>query len=149
MLIQKLKIVYKIQTLISYQFNYHHVMHGVWKQGEDMMQAMDGLQSLYIFVSNFYAGAIYHVGTFYLCLENMPNLSHTFGDFSLLLAWWLEMQKDNVSNQREHIVHLLSNAQVRLGIPDEAEPVSCLNKFLNQNFFFIKSLKAVWYLFCP
>ncbi|KAH9740871.1 callose synthase 9 [Citrus sinensis] len=31
-------------------------------------------------------------------------------------------QKDNVSNQREHIVLLLANEQSRLGIPDENEP---------------------------
>ncbi|XP_054793933.1 callose synthase 9-like [Prosopis cineraria] len=33
-------------------------------------------------------------------------------------------QKDNVSNQREHLVHLLANEQSRLGIPNETEPVS-------------------------
>ncbi|KAJ6713429.1 LYST-INTERACTING PROTEIN LIP5 DOPAMINE RESPONSIVE PROTEIN DRG-1, partial [Salix purpurea] len=32
-------------------------------------------------------------------------------------------QKDNVSNQREHVVHLLANEQSRLRIPDETEPV--------------------------
>ncbi|KAJ7009514.1 hypothetical protein D5086_000117 [Populus alba] len=31
-------------------------------------------------------------------------------------------QKDNVSNQREHVVHLLANEQSRLGIPDATEP---------------------------
>ncbi|KAL9407348.1 hypothetical protein Peur_004320 [Populus x canadensis] len=31
-------------------------------------------------------------------------------------------QKDNVSNQREHVVHLLANEQSRLGIPDANEP---------------------------
>ncbi|XP_011037937.1 PREDICTED: callose synthase 9 [Populus euphratica] len=30
-------------------------------------------------------------------------------------------QKDNVSNQREHVVHLLANEQSRLGIPDATE----------------------------
>jgi len=33
-------------------------------------------------------------------------------------------QKDNVANQREHIVHLLANEQSRLGVPDKTEPVS-------------------------
>jgi len=32
-------------------------------------------------------------------------------------------QKDNVSNQREHIIHLLANEQSRLRIPDDTEPV--------------------------
>jgi len=36
------------------------------------------------------------------------------------------LQEGNVSNQREHIVHLLANAQSRLGIPDGSEPVSAL-----------------------
>ncbi|KAL9270036.1 Callose synthase 9-like protein, partial [Drosera capensis] len=31
-------------------------------------------------------------------------------------------QKDNVSNQREHVVHLLANEQSRLRIPEEVEP---------------------------
>lgn len=37
-------------------------------------------------------------------------------------------QKDNVSNQREHIVHLLSNEQslLGLGVPEEIEPVSLM-----------------------
>ncbi|KAG5517650.1 hypothetical protein RHGRI_038144 [Rhododendron griersonianum] len=32
------------------------------------------------------------------------------------------LQKDNISNQREHVVHLLANEQTRLGIPDVPEP---------------------------
>ncbi|XP_038879974.1 callose synthase 9-like [Benincasa hispida] len=31
-------------------------------------------------------------------------------------------QRDNVSNQREHVVHLLANEQSRLRIPEETEP---------------------------
>lgn len=38
-------------------------------------------------------------------------------------------QKDNVSNQREHIVHLLANEQSRLRIPEETEPVSLISVF--------------------
>ncbi|KAL6957841.1 hypothetical protein U1Q18_047374 [Sarracenia purpurea var. burkii] len=34
-----------------------------------------------------------------------------------------EKGKDNVSNQREHVVHLLANEQTRLGIPDDIEPM--------------------------
>lgn len=34
-----------------------------------------------------------------------------------------DWQKDNVSNQREHIIHLLANEQSRLRIPEEFEPV--------------------------
>ncbi|KAK4266518.1 hypothetical protein QN277_027422 [Acacia crassicarpa] len=47
-------------------------------------------------------------------------------------------QKDNVSNQREHLVHLLANEQSRLGIPDEAEPK--LDEAAVQNVF-VKSLE--------
>lgn len=36
---------------------------------------------------------------------------------------WLLWQKDNVSNQREHVVSLLANEQSRLRIPEELEPV--------------------------
>lgn len=39
-----------------------------------------------------------------------------------LLIW----QQDNVSNQREHIVHLLANEQTRLRIPEEPEPVGLI-----------------------
>lgn len=39
-----------------------------------------------------------------------------------LLQYIFGFQNDNVSNQREHIVLLLSNAQARLRIPDEVDP---------------------------
>ncbi|XP_057422591.1 callose synthase 9 [Lotus japonicus] len=38
------------------------------------------------------------------------------------LQYTFGFQKDNVANQREHIIHLLANEQSRLGIPDENEP---------------------------
>lgn len=41
---------------------------------------------------------------------------------SLIGSW----QEDNVSNQREHVVHLLANEQSRFRIPDEPEPVSLI-----------------------
>lgn len=34
------------------------------------------------------------------------------------------LQKDNVRNQRENIVLTIANAQSRLGIPAQADPVS-------------------------
>lgn len=43
----------------------------------------------------------------------------------LLLIW----QQGNVSNQREHIVHLLANEQTRLRIPEEPEPVVFILSF--------------------
>ncbi|KAL3828142.1 hypothetical protein ACJIZ3_016944 [Penstemon smallii] len=45
-------------------------------------------------------------------LDIFDLLHHTFG-----------FQKDNVSNQREHVVHLLANEQSRLRIPEEPEPI--------------------------
>lgn len=36
------------------------------------------------------------------------------------------MQKDNVRNQRENVVLMVANAQSRLGIPAENDPVSLL-----------------------
>ncbi|XAR54565.1 1,3-beta-glucan synthase, partial [Bertholletia excelsa] len=38
------------------------------------------------------------------------------------LQYVFGFQKDNVSNQREHVVHLLANQQTRLGILEEPEP---------------------------
>ncbi|KAK4482394.1 hypothetical protein RD792_009549 [Penstemon davidsonii] len=45
-------------------------------------------------------------------LDIFDLLHHSFG-----------FQKDNVSNQREHVVHLLANEQSRLRIPEEPEPI--------------------------
>ncbi|KAH9611751.1 hypothetical protein KSS87_012090 [Heliosperma pusillum] len=39
-----------------------------------------------------------------------------------ILHYVFGFQKDNVNNQREHIVHLLANEQSRLRIPEEHEP---------------------------
>ncbi|KAL5719474.1 Callose synthase 9 [Ranunculus cassubicifolius] len=44
-------------------------------------------------------------------VDMLDFLHYTFG-----------FQKDNVSNQREHIVHLLANEQSRLGVHEEVEP---------------------------
>ena len=53
----------------------------------------------------------------------------------MLLLLILEVngyQKDNVSNQREHIVHLLANEQSQLRVLEETEPVSLISSmFLN------------------
>ncbi|XP_052184832.1 callose synthase 9 isoform X2 [Diospyros lotus] len=62
-------------------------------------------------------------------------------------------QKDNVSNQREHIVHLLANEQSRLRIPDEPEPkldeAAVQKVFLKSLDNYIKwcnylGIRAVW-----
>lgn len=45
-------------------------------------------------------------------------------------------QKDNVSNQREHVVHLLANEQSRLRILEETEPVSPISSSLNIDGWF-------------
>lgn len=43
------------------------------------------------------------------------------------------MQKDNVRNQRENVVLTIANAQTRLGMPVEADPVRVSdNLFMNQ-----------------
>lgn len=55
-------------------------------------------------------------------------------DFKLSFSCYdFVLQKDNVSNQREHVVHLLANEQSRLRIPEEPEPVglmSCIGMIL-------------------
>lgn len=59
-------------------------------------------------------------------LDMFDFLHYTFG-----------FQKDNVSNQREHIVSLLANEQSRLRIPEELEPI--LDEAAVQRLF-LKSL---------
>uniref|UniRef100_A0A2P2MBM2 1,3-beta-glucan synthase component FKS1-like domain-containing protein n=1 Tax=Rhizophora mucronata TaxID=61149 RepID=A0A2P2MBM2_RHIMU len=61
--------------------------------------------------------------------HGLPNLPEDFpvpatrsADMLDFLQFVFGFQKDNVYNQREHIVHLLANEQSQLGIPDEIEP---------------------------
>jgi len=61
-------------------------------------------------------------------LWNFSKKSFGIICFLLLICELYGYQKDNVSNQREHVVHLLANEQSRLGIPDATEPV-CLTCF--------------------
>ncbi|KAE9618585.1 putative 1,3-beta-glucan synthase [Lupinus albus] len=59
-------------------------------------------------------------------LPELPTgyfISHTRNcDMLDFLQYTFGFQKDNVANQREHIVHMLANEQSRLGIPDETDP---------------------------
>ncbi|XP_031113012.1 callose synthase 9 isoform X2 [Ipomoea triloba] len=62
--------------------------------------------------------------------HGLPNLPGTFSipttrsaDIFDFLHFTFGFQKDNVSNQREHVVHLLANEQSRFRIPDEPEPI--------------------------
>ncbi|XP_048235434.1 callose synthase 9 isoform X1 [Ricinus communis] len=81
-------------------------------------------------------------------LKYFPGLPKLPADFSIPAARHADMldflhymfgfQKDNVSNQREHVVHLLANEQSRLRIPDETEPK--LDEAAVQRVF-IKSLE--------
>ncbi|XVF04585.1 hypothetical protein REPUB_Repub05bG0096700 [Reevesia pubescens] len=61
--------------------------------------------------------------------RGLPKLPSDFSipdtrsaDLLDFLHYVFGFQKDNVSNQREHIVLLLANEQSRLGIPEEPEP---------------------------
>ncbi|XP_049931927.1 callose synthase 9 isoform X1 [Nymphaea colorata] len=61
--------------------------------------------------------------------SGLPKLPNTFSvpatrtaDILDFLQYVFGFQKDNVGNQREHVVLLLTNAQSRLGIPGEIEP---------------------------
>eukprot|EP00268_Persea_americana_P015686 TRINITY_DN1734_c0_g1_i2.p1 TRINITY_DN1734_c0_g1~~TRINITY_DN1734_c0_g1_i2.p1 ORF type:complete len:1912 (-),score=285.97 TRINITY_DN1734_c0_g1_i2:1152-6887(-) len=61
--------------------------------------------------------------------SGLPELPSSFSvpsarnaDMLDFLHYVFGFQKDNVANQREHIVHLLANEQSRLGIPEESEP---------------------------
>ncbi|KAM7273838.1 hypothetical protein ACFE04_028502 [Oxalis oulophora] len=62
--------------------------------------------------------------------RGLPKLPEDFAipgarsaDMFDFLQFVFGFQKDNVSNQREHTILLLSNEQSRLGIPDESEPI--------------------------
>ncbi|KAF3791246.1 Callose synthase 9 [Nymphaea thermarum] len=61
--------------------------------------------------------------------SGLPKLPNTFSvpatrtaDILDFLQYVFGFQKDNVGNQREHVILLLANAQSRLGIPGEIEP---------------------------
>ncbi|GMH24309.1 hypothetical protein Nepgr_026152 [Nepenthes gracilis] len=61
--------------------------------------------------------------------RDLPKLPEDFEapttrnpDILDFLHYVFGFQKDNVSNQREHLVHLLANEQSRLRIPEEIEP---------------------------
>ncbi|GMP91997.1 hypothetical protein CsSME_00042420 [Camellia sinensis var. sinensis] len=51
--------------------------------------------------------------------------------------------KDNVSNQREHIVLLLANQQTRLGILDELEPIYT-TKYISENGALLDAMDKAW-----
>ncbi|KAK6144004.1 hypothetical protein DH2020_020824 [Rehmannia glutinosa] len=62
--------------------------------------------------------------------RGLPKLPGTFPtppsrslDMFDFLQYTFGFQKDNVSNQREHVVHLLANEQSRLRILEEPEPI--------------------------
>ncbi|XP_043693425.1 callose synthase 9 [Telopea speciosissima] len=53
---------------------------------------------------------------------DFPVAATRNADMFDFLQFFFGFQKDNVCNQREHIVHLLANEQSRLGIPEEIDP---------------------------
>lgn len=76
--------------------------------------------------------------------RGLPKLPSSFSipparniDMFDFLHFTFGFQKDNVSNQREHVVHLLANEQSRLRIPEETEPI--LDEAAAQKVF-LKSL---------
>ncbi|KAG6422840.1 hypothetical protein SASPL_113221 [Salvia splendens] len=68
--------------------------------------------------------------------RGLPKLPGTFApppsrslDIFDFLQYTFGFQKDNVSNQREQVVHLLANEQSRLRIPEDPEPkISYVNR---------------------
>ncbi|MFS7907498.1 putative 1,3-beta-glucan synthase [Helianthus anomalus] len=68
---------------------------------------------------------------------NFPIPATRSADVLDFLHYIFGFQKGNVSNQRENIVNLLSNEQIRLGTPDEHEPK--LDETAVENVF-LKSL---------
>ncbi|XP_065627232.1 callose synthase 9 [Quercus suber] len=64
----------------------------------------------------------YHRGLAKLPVD-FPIPATRNSDMLDFLHYIFGFQKDSVSNQREHIIHLLANEQSRLGIPEESEPI--------------------------
>ncbi|XP_021897923.1 callose synthase 9-like [Carica papaya] len=79
----------------------------------------------------------YHRGLPKLPVD-FPIPSTRNADMLDFLQYVFGFQKDNVANQREHVVLLLSNEQSRLGIPEQTEPK--LVEAAVQNVF-LKSLE--------
>ncbi|XP_074321394.1 callose synthase 9-like [Silene latifolia] len=92
-------------------------------------------------------------------IRGLPNLpadivsSLRSPDVLDFLQYVFGFQKDNVSNQREHIIHLLANEQSRLRIPEELEPkldeaavqrvfLKCLENYIKWCNYLV--LQPVW-----
>eukprot|EP00252_Welwitschia_mirabilis_P007366 TRINITY_DN18640_c0_g1_i2.p1 TRINITY_DN18640_c0_g1~~TRINITY_DN18640_c0_g1_i2.p1 ORF type:complete len:1915 (+),score=322.94 TRINITY_DN18640_c0_g1_i2:50-5794(+) len=55
-------------------------------------------------------------------LDNAPKPQNRTFDIFDLLQYTFGFQRDNVRNQREHVILLIANAQSRLGVPEGQEP---------------------------
>lgn len=83
-----------------------------------------------------------------------PSVDHHLSNSSLMINLNVSFffpQKDNVRNQRENVVLTIANAQSRLGIPVQADPVSSLDnlchyliRYLSVPFFFQKNIKEAF-----
>lgn len=72
-----------------------------------------------------------YIGLIFICVLSLYYMSSGTLSLIKLLNYLFEMfyhgcQRDNVCNQREHIVHLLANEQSQLRILEETEPVSLI-----------------------
>lgn len=54
----------------------------------------------------------------------MPIDSLCTFSFCFVCLKHIYSQKDNIRNQRENVIMMIANAQSRLGIPTESDPVS-------------------------
>jgi hypothetical protein len=72
-----------------------------------------------------------------MCIYNQcPNDTFLFFLWSITSSLLPHLQNDNVRNQRENVVLAIANAQSRLGIPIQADPVSVLSADTYLSFSF-------------
>ncbi|KAK4771868.1 hypothetical protein SAY86_013643 [Trapa natans] len=83
-----------------------------------------------------------------LRFTDLPTLPPDFqipatrvADMFDFLHYVFGFQKDNVSNQREHIVHLLSNEQSRLFIPEAVDPMPYWPQMNNSLQYIVSSFE--------
>jgi hypothetical protein len=71
-----------------------------------------------------------------MCIYNQcPNDTFLFFLWSITSSLLPLLQNDNVRNQRENVVLAIANAQSRLGIPIQADPVSVLSADTYLSFY--------------
>ena len=72
-----------------------------------------------------------------------PHANEAIGDCLDFLGVHFGFQKDNVRNQREHVVSLLANSQSRFSTPCSNSTPKVYFYFTTFSFYFLDSLKII------